>query len=180
MSEGDTELPPFSAGMFETPPSNRQAPTPRKSWYKGGPYDSWTILGTGLPIFPGLSTNTKDRRARNYSASDRSSSPTCRDPVSTARENVVMRRRFRNTAKKRQRVIFVLISVLTLLFAPAGILALYGKFDNTISWYTRGELHHLGEKQRRFIRSQLIAEAIVVPALIIFLAVYISIYGSRN
>lgn len=163
--------------MFETPPSNQQAPTPRKSWYKGGPYDSWTILGTGLPIFPGLSTSTKDRRAREYSGSDRSSTPTCRDPISTAREDLVFRRRFSDTAEKRQKLIFILIVVLAIFFAPAGVLALYGKFDNTISWYTQGELHNLTADQRGTLKQQILVEAIVYPTLIITLSVYFSVHG---
>lgn len=170
-------MPAFAAGLFETPPLNQQAPTPRKSWYKGGPYDSWTILGTGLPIFPGLSAGTRDRRARNYSGSDRSSSLTCRDPVSTAREDVVFRRRFSNTAEKRQRLIFTSIVLLTVFFAPAGVLALYGKFDTTISWYTHGELHSLTVDQRGTIKQQILVEALVYPAMIITLAVYYSVQG---
>ena len=178
MSEDDTEMPPFSSGIFDTPPSNQQAPAPRKSWYKGGPYDSWTILGTGLPIFPGLSTSTKDRRARNYSGSDRSSTPTfCPDPISTAREDLVFRRHFHDVAEKRQSLIFALIVVLTVFFAPAGVLALYGRFDNTISWYSHGELHGLTKDQRGTLKQQILAEAIVYPTLIITLAVYYSVHG---
>ena len=66
--------------------------------------------------------------------------------------------------------------ILTFFFPPAGLLALYGRFDSTISWHTHGELHGLDQKQLRILKQQLCAEFVVFTILVITLAVYYSVH----
>jgi hypothetical protein len=67
-----------------------------------------------------------------------------------------------------------MVTVLTFLFPPVGILALCGVFDQTICWYTHGEMHYFTARQRRVLRRELGIEAVIYPVLIIILAVYYS------
>jgi hypothetical protein len=65
----------------------------------------------------------------------------------------------------------------TIFFPPVGLLALLGKLDSTISWYTHGELHGLTKEQRGTLKQQLFVEMVLYPSLVITLAVYYSVHG---
>lgn len=170
MSDDDTEPQPFSSSVFSTPPSYNLQMS-RKSLYRGGPYDSWTILGNGMPNFQEFTPNeprAKDRSLASFEV----------DPMVSARERVHDRRRrcCSDAAYSRQKLIFFVVLALTVFFPPAGLLAMYGKFDSTVSWYTHGELHGLTGEQRGTLKQQLLVEMVLYPALIITLAVYYSVH----
>ena len=167
----------FSSGIFDTPPSHQKPPRPRKSWYKGGPYDSWTILGSGPPTFPDLHSNNS-RFGKNMSEGyiDSTFIAAQRDPVKAARGDLLHRRQFANDSKSRRDLVFFAIVVMTIFFPPAGVLALYSRFNTTISWYTHGELHDLSSEHRGILKQQLFIEALVYSTLIITLAVYYSLH----
>lgn len=65
--------------------------------------------------------------------------------------------------------------ILTIFFPPVGLLALYGRFDSTISWYTHGQLHALNWEQRGALKQQLCVEVVLFPTLVTTLAVYYSV-----
>lgn len=177
-SDDNTEFPLISFGVFDTPPSGRKAQDSHRSFHKGGPYDSWGILGSRLPSFLGL-RNHKETQTGDRDASDaeRRSLSSQLDPIESAREGVLHRRQFSDDAEHRQGIIFLNVMIFSFFFPPAGILALYGKFDSTISWYTHGQLHGLSQKQRGVLKKQLCAEVVVFTILIVTLAVYYSVHG---
>lgn len=136
-------------------------------------------MGTGLPIFPDLaSSQDKNERNRCKNLAHGGASSTVRpDPLETARGDVIFRRRFSDEARHRRNLIVATVVCLTTLFPPAGMLALYGRFDNTISWFTHGELHDLKREHRVLLKQQLWAEAVLYPTLVIVLTVYYSVHG---
>ncbi|PHH67047.1 hypothetical protein CDD81_4442 [Ophiocordyceps australis] len=77
----------------------------------------------------------------------------------------------------KQELLFYLIAMASLLFPPLGLLAICGRFDSTISWCTHGRAHALTGAQRKWLKRQMFAEAIVLPVLISILSVY---YGMRS
>ncbi|KEY66513.1 hypothetical protein S7711_04839 [Stachybotrys chartarum IBT 7711] len=97
--------------------------------------------------------------------------------IRLAREDIMFRRRCVDGGNRRQRIIFIVIVGLTVAFPLTGLIALWGKFDSTISWYTCGELHNLTSRQRAVVRRQLFLEAICYPVLIVTLVVYYSVHG---
>lgn len=66
----------------------------------------------------------------------------------------------------------------TILFPLVGLVALCGRFDSTISWYSHGEINSLTREQRAVLKQQLLVEAVVYPVLITVLAVYYSVHGA--
>lgn len=173
-------MPVFSSALFHTPTpiSMKEIQTSRKSWYKGGPYDSWTILGTGSPLFQSPPSQSKERSTvLHYKSSIERSSYQAPDPFASARADSLHHRWLSDDSRKQQKLIFFGVIVLTIVFPPTGLLALYGRFDNTISWYTHGELHSLTQDQRGILKQQLFTELVVYPSLIVTLAVYYSVHG---
>jgi hypothetical protein len=102
-------------------------------------------------------------------------SPSENNLIELARQDIIIRRHCAGPVKRRQRTIFLLIGVMTVFFPLIGLLALWHRFDSTISWHTRGELHGLTDGQRRMLRWQLLIETILYTALVIVLAVYYSL-----
>lgn len=102
-------------------------------------------------------------------------SPSENDLIELAREDILFRRRCDEFEKRRERVIFLVIVMLTALFPLIGLLALWHKFDSTISWYTHGELHDLTRSQRTMLKWQLLVEVILYPVMITALAVHYSL-----
>lgn len=80
-------------------------------------------------------------------------------------------------AQYKQKCIFASIMALSILFPPVGLLALYGKFDAAISWYTHGELDGLNRQQRGHVKTQLLVYAVLYPCILIPLVVYYSVHG---
>lgn len=179
MNFDDTELPPLSSGIFDTPSTKSGFNFSRKSLYRGGPYDSWTILGTGSPRFHDVTPQTPVRESKSTRGSyiDRRLQLSRVDHVESARGYTVSCRQGPEHVYRQQRLIFLAAMVLTIFFPPVGLLALSGRFDSTISWHTHGELHCLTEEQRGTLKQQLLVEMVLYPSLIITLAVYYSVHG---
>lgn len=166
---------------------------------------SSTILGFTFPTRPPTSAvgsiyNTQSRRVSNLGPKllrlrGRSSIGTTRikntharfgqsllftpseaDLMESAREDILFRRRFSDDEEERQRLIFLVIMVITIFFPLIGLLALWGKFDATITWYTHGEMHCLTQEQRATLKQQLLVELVLYPLLIISLTVYFSVH----
>ncbi|KPM34097.1 hypothetical protein AK830_g12473 [Neonectria ditissima] len=178
-SERIADLLISSSAILDTPPQIESRNLTNRGWYKGTSRDTNTFC-EGLPRVRGFSSSTLDRRAKKmqggYLPNDGSLfSPSEVDLIETARENILSRRRHTVKGDKGERMIFVGIMLLTLFFPFIGLLALWGRFDSAVSWYTHGEMHSLTRKQRRALKQQLLAEAVAYPVLIITLAVYYSV-----
>lgn len=151
----------------------------RKSLYRGGPYNSWTILGNGPPQFQDTATPHlygRDRQGTRAShATDWRSKSSRADHhhIGHAAQHPLTPQ----DAHRRQKQIFLMATLLTLLCPPLGYLALSGRLDTTISWCTHGELHCLTADQRGTLKQLLFVEIVLYPALIITLAVYYSVHG---
>ncbi|PHH72348.1 hypothetical protein CDD80_4593 [Ophiocordyceps camponoti-rufipedis] len=89
------------------------------------------------------------------------------------------RRGLSGKPRKSLRLLFFGIRVGTLVFPLIGILALFGHFDSTISWYSRGQRHSLLTRERFILKRQLLVEAIMYSILITALTVYYSVHGQR-
>ena len=179
MNSGDTEFPSFSSGIFDTLPANQNAQGSHESWLSGRRYDSWAILGIGQPPPRGLPWNEDEKWAENAPAAGytkRGFPPSSLDRIRSARDRVLGPARDSGKSQHRQNLIFLSVVITTLFFPPAGLLALYGGFDSTISWYTYGQLHGLNGEQRGILKQQLCVEAVVLFVLIITLAVYYSVH----
>src|SRR5689334_17219300 len=99
----------------------------------------------------GFSSSTRARRAQtpDVGVAGRSLfTPSEAYLIESAREDILFRRRYSDENYKRQRLVFVTVTMLTLAFPPVGLLALCGKFDQTISWYCHGEMHCFSARQR--------------------------------
>ena len=180
MNSGETEFPPFSSGIFDTPTAKQNAQGSRESWFNGRRYDSWAILGICQPPPPGLRWNQDEKWADNALTTGRyikrGFPPSSLDRIRSARDRVIGPARDSGKGQHRQNLIFLSIVMMTLFLPPAGLLALYGRFDSTISWYTYGLLHGLNGEQRGFLKQQLCVEAVLLLVLIITLAVYYSVH----
>ncbi|VUC35967.1 unnamed protein product [Clonostachys rosea] len=173
LSETSTRLP-----GFDPPMSRRGLHMSRKSLYRGGPYDSWSLLAGGMPNF---------QRLRSESDHHRSTLPDWYKEHSLAWSDGVPTSSFRGTVPSGTRLpdiptekgksFFLTVMVLTIFFPPVGVLALWGVFDTTISWCTHGELSTLTVDQRGTVKQQLIVELILYPILIIALAVSYTLTG---
>jgi hypothetical protein len=176
---GDTEFPPFSHGIFDTPPTKQNAQGSRESWFNGRQYDSWAILGIGQPPPLGVPLYQDENWAENALATGytkRSFPPSSLDRIRSARDRGLGPSRDSGEGQHRQNLIFLSIIITTLFFPPAGLLALYGRFDSTISWYTYGQLHRLNGEQRGILKQQLCVEAALLLVLAIPLAAYYSVH----
>lgn len=96
--------------------------------------------------------------------------------IEMAREDLLLRRRHVREEDKREKLIFLGIMILTIFFPFIGVLALWGKFDCAVSWYTYGGMASLTKDQRGILKQQLFVEVVVYPVLIIILAVYYSVH----
>lgn len=96
--------------------------------------------------------------------------------IELAREDILLRRRHSHEEDQREKLIFLGIMILTIFFPFIGLLALLGKFDSVVSWYTYGAMRSLTQDQRGILKQQLFVEVVVYPVLIIILAVYYSVH----
>lgn len=67
------------------------------------------------------------------------------------------------------------VILLSVVFPVAGILAICGAFDSTITWYTHGEMAHFTVRQRTLLRRLLFAELVAYMGLVIVLSIYFSV-----
>ncbi|CAG9989957.1 unnamed protein product [Clonostachys byssicola] len=174
VSETSTRLP-----GFDSPSARRGLEMSRRSLYRGGPYDSWSILAGGTPNFQGF-RGENDHRQTDLSGCYKEHSLNWSDgvPTSSFRGTVPSGTHLPdNSSEEKGKKFFLVVMVLTILFPPVGVLALSGVFDSTISWCTHGELSAFTLDQRGTLKQQLIVEAIVYPVLIIALAVAYSVSG---
>ncbi|KAF4510263.1 hypothetical protein G6O67_002165 [Ophiocordyceps sinensis] len=100
------------------------------------------------------------------------------DLIESAREDMLYRRGLEVDEDKQPRFLFLGIMTVTILFPLVGLVALCGRFDSTISWYSHGEINSLTREQRAVLKQQLLVEAVVYPVLITVLAVYYSVHGA--
>ncbi|KAI5467268.1 hypothetical protein BGZ63DRAFT_398863 [Mariannaea sp. PMI_226] len=150
-----------------------------KVWHQG--FSRNMSFCEALPPGRGFSMSTLERRSRQSSRCTRADThlltPSELHLIESAREGILFRRRLSGKKNTKKRAIFGGLILLTVLFPFIGLLALWGKFDPAISWYTDGEMYSLAPSQRRKLRSVLLIEAALFPALVITLAVY---YASRG
>ncbi|CAH0056678.1 unnamed protein product [Clonostachys solani] len=173
LSETSTRLP-----GFDSPSARRGLQMSRKSLYRGGPYDSWSILAGGMPSFQGF-RGENDHHRTNLPGCYKEHSLTWSDGVPTSyfRGTVPSDTHFPDISAEKGKGFFLVVMVLTIFFPPVGVLALWGVFDSTISWCTHGELSVFTVDQRGTLKQQLVVEAILYPVLIIALAVSYSLAG---
>ncbi|KAI0601429.1 hypothetical protein F4775DRAFT_606535 [Biscogniauxia sp. FL1348] len=74
-------------------------------------------------------------------------------------------------ALSRRRCWFYMMAVLSILPFFA-VLVLTGVFDDSLSWFTRGEYNRLSRKQRMFIKWMFLAECVVYTACVAAVLVY--------
>lgn len=146
--------------------------------YRQLPCSSSAFYGK-IPKFPNFSSSTRTRRVNNFQVDyvpDEQGlfTPSEANLISMAREDIIFRRRFTRNEDKSEKFIFLSVACITIFFPLIGLLALCGRFDSTISWYTHGAMHALTNGQRSFLRKQILVEAILYPILIVVLAVYYS------
>lgn len=100
------------------------------------------------------------------------------DLIESAREDMLYRRSLPVDEDKQPRFLFLGIMTVTIFFPLIGLIALCGRFDSTIAWYSHGEVDSLTREQRAILKQQLLVEAVVYPVLITILAVYYSVHGA--
>lgn len=140
--------------------------------------NSSSIISARFFRLRGFSSKTRQRRLSALHRSFEHSyfTPSETNLIESARQDILFRRHFSADEDCRQKLIFLGILVLTFFFPLIGLVALYGKFDTTISWYTRGQAHSLSNEQRGTLKQQLLLEAVIYPALIISLSVFYSVH----
>lgn len=169
-----------SPSTFSTPSPKSILNFSRKSIYRGGPYNSWTIIGNGPPQFQDTTTPHlygRDTQGTRASHADWCSKSSRADHHHQHIGHPTHHALTLQSAHRRQKQIFLMATLLTLLCPPLGYLALSGRLDATISWCTHGELHCLTADQRGTLKQLLLIEMVLYPALIITLAVYYSVHG---
>ncbi|KAI1497199.1 hypothetical protein F5X99DRAFT_423748 [Biscogniauxia marginata] len=74
-------------------------------------------------------------------------------------------------AQSRQKYWFYMMATLSILPFFA-VLVLTGVFDDSLSWFTRGEYNRLSKKQRSFIKWMLLVECVIYTACLVAIVVY--------
>ncbi|KND91314.1 hypothetical protein TOPH_04077 [Tolypocladium ophioglossoides CBS 100239] len=146
-------------------------------WYDVGLRESPSTLGAKILRLRGFSSSTRQRRANTTAGSIELFSRSETHLIESARESILLHRHLSDDEGDRQKFIFVNIMVVTIIFPLIGVLALYGRFDSTISWCSHGEMHSLTKEQRSILKQQLFVEAVFYPVLITILSVYYSVHG---
>ncbi|KAH7155413.1 hypothetical protein B0J13DRAFT_618863 [Dactylonectria estremocensis] len=168
-----------SSAIFNTPPPTEPRTPTNSNWYRRRNRDPAPIFCEGLPRARGFSSSTLERRARmrdSYLPNEGSLfTPSEMDVIESTREDIITRRQLSGTNFNGEKKVFVGIMLLTLFFPFIGILALWGKFDPAISWYTHGEVQCLVKSQRYLLKRQLLAEAVIYLVFVTFLAVFFSV-----
>ncbi|KAG6007991.1 hypothetical protein E4U21_005225 [Claviceps maximensis] len=125
---------------------------------------------------PGPSS-AQQRQQQRYFNHDSVFTPSQTDLIRSAREDILFRRRHYAEDDEPQQRIFLIIQFLTIFFPLIGVLALWGKFDETIAWYARGERGGLTREQRVTLKQQLLVEAFLYTTLVIALSAYYSVHN---
>ncbi|PNY28149.1 Uncharacterized protein TCAP_01927 [Tolypocladium capitatum] len=146
-------------------------------WYDVGLRESPSTLGSKILRLRGFSSSTRKGRANTTAESFELFSRSETHLIESARERILLHRHLSDDEDDRQKFIFLSIMVVTIAFPLIGVLALYGRFDSTISWYSHGEMHFLKKEQRAILKQQLCVEAVFYPVLITILSVYYSVHG---
>ncbi len=93
-----------------------------------------------------------------------------------ARDDILYRRRFAQDGEKLLATVFLAVFLLSFVFPIAGLLALCGAFNPTISWYTCGVVHRFTPSRRSILKRQLLVQGILFVGLVIILAVHFSVW----
>ncbi len=95
--------------------------------------------------------------------------------MESARADILFRRRYVQDCQKRLASVFISVALLSVIFPVAGMLALCGVFNPTISWCTHGEMAHFTVRQRTILKRMLFTELVAYLGLVIILSVYFSV-----
>ncbi|KAI0473841.1 hypothetical protein GGR56DRAFT_696438 [Xylariaceae sp. FL0804] len=82
-------------------------------------------------------------------------------------------------ARSRRQCWFYMMAILSILPFFA-ILVLTGVFNDSLAWFTQGEVYRLTAKQRKFIKCMFLAECIVYTAVIVAIIVYFITKGATS
>ncbi|OAQ97934.1 hypothetical protein LLEC1_05255 [Akanthomyces lecanii] len=153
-----------------------KTPDPRSSYWLSAD-EEFRQVAPRLLRLRGFSASTRERRARDdHQQLDQSlfTASESRLMVS-ARADILHRRRYAQDCEKRLASVFISVALLSVIFPVAGILALCGAFNSTITWCTHGEMAHFSVRQRTLLRRLLFAELVVYMGLVIILSLYFSV-----
>ena len=92
--------------------------------------------------------------------------------MASARADILHRRRYVQDCEKRLASVFISVALLSVVFPVAGILAICGAFNSTITWYTHGEMAHFTVRQRTILRRLVFADLVAYIGLVVILSVY--------
>ncbi|KAM0344431.1 hypothetical protein ACHAPU_007615 [Fusarium lateritium] len=169
-----------SSAILDTPPPTDPKSSTQRVWYRG----PQTEVSTPRTVWP----EARDFFSSNDNLQAGRLQPGWETPIERpftraetrlieeAREDMLRHRQHADIVAKRGKTVFMWIMILTLFFPFIGPIALYGKLNSTISWYTHGEMQCLTRDQHGTLKQQLIVEAVIYPALIISLSVYYSVH----
>ncbi|KAF4985925.1 hypothetical protein FGRMN_11053 [Fusarium graminum] len=169
-----------SSAILDTPPPTDPKSSTQRVWHRG----PQTEVSTPRTIWPEARDfffNTENPRAGRFQSGwdtpiERPFTRAETRLIEEAREDMLRHRRHSDMVAERGKKVFMWIMILTLFFPFIGPIALYGKLNSTISWYTHGEMQCLTRDQQGTLKQQLIVEAVIYPALIISLSVYHSVH----
>ncbi|KAI9171785.1 hypothetical protein HJFPF1_01276 [Paramyrothecium foliicola] len=174
-----TGLRQSSSAILKMPDSTDTSPRLDLSWDSKTRIETPPLLSPRFLRLRGLTASHRETSTgagyRGFSAQS-IFSPSENDLIELAREDILFRRRHTDNENGRLRAIFITTVVLSTLFPPVGMLALLHKLDSTISWYTKGGLHCLTERQRMILKLQLLSELVLYPVMITVLVVYYSLH----
>ncbi|OAA81667.1 hypothetical protein LEL_01212 [Akanthomyces lecanii RCEF 1005] len=125
----------------------------------------------------GFSASTRERRAMDGSLQLEQLLFTASETrlMASARADILHRRRYVQDCEKRLASVFISVALLSVVFPVAGILAICGAFNSTITWYTHGEMAHFTVRQRTILRRLLFADLVAYICLVVILSVYFSV-----
>ncbi|ODA76139.1 hypothetical protein RJ55_08422 [Drechmeria coniospora] len=150
------------------------ASRPRSSalWHELGLHDSRSMMSSRAIRPSGFSSRTMQGRRRHADVSFEMFSRSETELIESARKDMLFYQSRVQTEDERHKAVFLSIVALAVLLPPIGLLALFGRFDSVVSWYSHGATHSLTGEQRGILKQQLIAEGVVYLVLVIFLAVH--------
>ncbi|KAF5665982.1 hypothetical protein FHETE_6445 [Fusarium heterosporum] len=169
-----------SSAILDTPPPTDPKSSTQRVWYRA----PQTEVSTPRTIWPeahDFFSGAENAHAGRYLSGwetpiERPFTRAETRLIEEAREDMLRHRQHADMVAERGKRVFMWIMILTLFFPFIGPIALYGKLNSTISWYTHGEMQCLTRDQHGTLKQQLIVEAVIYPALIISLSVYYSVH----
>lgn len=153
-----------------------KTPDARWSYWKSAD-EEFRQVAPRLLRLHGFSASTRERRARDGPGQLEQSLFSMSETrlMESARADILFRRRFTQDCEKRLYSVFFAVTSLTVVFPIAGILALCGAFNATITWCTHGEMASFTLQQRTILKRILGAESVAYIGLVIVLAVHFSV-----